>query len=513
MTVEHYRFGPFALDAVAGTLTRDGQPVSVGSRGMALLVQLLKAEAQTVSKAALMEAAWPGLAVEESNLSVQIAALRRLLGPTPTGGDWIRTVPRVGYRFVREAASEEPGLVLRGGHTDRLVRPSLAMLPIANISGDQDQDYLAHGITEDISTALGRFRWFSVVTLKAGFAHKGTAGKVAQITADLGVRYLLQGSLRRSGPRLRLSVQLIEAASGVHVWAERYDLELTEVFAVQDAIAERVAGAIEPELLKTEAASSVSRHTGNVTAWDLVRQGMWHFHHVTRSTHIQARELFRQACRLDPELAEAQIWLARVNAGLLAYSWSDDPVADREEGLRAAFAGIQLDERNPYSHYGLAIVSAYGGQLEQAIRAAKQAVALSPSFALGHLVLGMAKLFHGAAGEASAPLERGLQLNAFDPQNFVWFNLLSLSHLFAGDHPSARDAGERAVAVRPNWRPSLETLACSYIAMGLRGEARRCLAQAAQLPSAGDALGPLREYNPHWVDQMEKLIDSIRRDG
>lgn len=511
MLVEHFEFGPFVLDAAAGTLTRDGLAVAVGNRGMALLIELLRAKHQPVSKAALMDAAWPGLAVEESNLSVQIAALRKLLGPTPTGGDWIRTIPRVGYRLV-SSGHEEPRTILHGVRTDRIARPSIAMLPVTNYSGDREQDYIAAGITEDIITALARFRWFSVVAVKSGFAQRLNPVEARQIASELGVRYLLQGSLRRSGQRMRISAQLIEAETGVHIWAERYDLELTEVFAIQDDIAERVAGAIEPELLKTEAALAASRHTGNMTAWDLVRQGTWRFHQVTRPTHFQARELFRQACRLDPQLPEAHIWLARVNAGILAYSWSENTGADREEGFKAAFAGIHLDDKNPYSQYGLAIISVYGGELEQAIRAAQKVVELSQSFALGHLVLGMARLFSGAAAEAMAPLERGLQLNAFDPQNFVWFNLLALARLFAGNCESALDAAERAVTVRPEWRPSLETLACCLIELDRNEEAQHCIEQLAQLSRPpGDALAPLWQRNPQWAGRIEAMLRNDMR--
>lgn len=514
MPGEYFEFGPFLLDESARTLTRDGLAVGVGQRGMALLIELLRAKNRPVSKAALMDAAWPGLAVEESNLSVQIAALRKLLGPTPTGGEWIRTIARVGYQLVSSGGAEEPRTRLGNAGAAHIARPSVAMLPFTNISGDRQQDYIADGITEDIITALARFRWFSVVALKSGYGQRLGAADARQIASELGVRYLLQGSLRSSDQRMRISAQLIEAATGVHIWAERYDLELTEVFAIQDDIAERVAGAIEPELLKTEAALAASRHTGNMTAWDLVRQGTWRFHQVTRPTHFQARELFRQASRLDPQLPEAHIWLARANAGLLAYGWSDDAAADREEGFRAAFAAIHLDDKNPYSHYGLAIISVYGGELEQAVRAAQKAVELSPSFALGHLVLGMARLFSGSAAEAMAPLERGLQLNAFDPQNFVWFNLLALARLFSGNCEGALDAAEKAVTVRPEWRPALETLACCLIELDRHEEAQRCIEQSTPpgMP-AGDALEPLRQRNRHWAERIEATLRKAARQG
>ena len=323
-------FGPFVLDVQRGTVVRDGRPVAVSSKGRLLLQTFLRAPGHALTKADLMRAAWSDATVEESNLSVQIAALRKQLGPAPDGGDWIATVPRVGYQFVGGIAAHS------ATHADDAMkapadsehRPSIAVLPFINVGGEKEQDYLADGITEDIITALTRFRWFFVIARNSSFAYKEKSIDAKLVARELGVRYLLEGSVRKSGQRVRISAQLVDAELGNHIWAERYDLEFTEVFAVQDAIAERVAGAIEPELLKTEGAQAAARHTGNMTAWDLVRRGTWHFHHVTRENHLKAGELFREACQLDPELPEAHIWLARVSAGVIAYGWSDNPADD-----------------------------------------------------------------------------------------------------------------------------------------------------------------------------------------
>ncbi len=386
-------------------------------------------------------------------------------------------------------------------------KPSIAVLPFQNISGDPEQEYFADGISEDIITALASFHWFFVIARNSSFAYKDKPIEAKQIARELGVRYLLEGSVRRSGQGVRISARLIDATTSTQIWAERYDRAMTEVFAIQDEIAERVAGAIEPELLKTESNLASARHTGNMTAWDLVRQGTWRFHQVTRPTHFQARELFREACRLDPHLPEAHIWRARVNVGLIAYGWSDDPLADRQEGLEAALRAIHLDEKNPYSHYALAIVSAYSNWLEQAILAAEKAIELSPSFALGHFVLGMAQLFRGQASEAIAPLQRGLKLSPHDPQNPVWFNLLALAQLFAGDAESALLTAGRALGTRPDWRPTLETMACCYGAADKWDDARRCVRQMAQLQSpSNDVLAPLWERKPLWRDQMSDLL-------
>jgi TolB-like protein len=502
-------FGPFILDRQRGRLLREGRPVAVSSKGLQLLETLLESPGRVLTKNDLMRAAWGDTAVEESNLSVQIAALRKQLGPTADGGDWIITIPRVGYRFIGLPAKESNERIAqpKASPAERERRPSIAVLPFGNLSGEKEQEYLADGITEDIITALTRFRWFFVIGRNSSFSYKYKALDAKQIAQELGVQYLLEGSVRKSGQQIRISAQLIDAISAKHIWAERYDLELTEVFAIQDAIAERVAGAIEPELLKTEGAQAAARHTGNITAWDLVRRGTWYFHQVTRENHLKARELFRQASKLDPELPEAHLWLGRVSAGVVPYGWSDNPVADLQEGMEAALKAVQLDERNPYTHYSLAIVSVFAHRFDQSVSAAKKAIEISPSFALGHCVLGMALLFSGRAAEAIAPLDYGLRLSPYDPQNFVWFNILALARLFSGRAEAALEAAARALQVRPNWWTSLEVLVCCYAALEKWDEARRYAHQMAVVArQPGDVLAPLRAHNPAWTEQMSSAL-------
>jgi TolB-like protein len=380
-------------------------------------------------------------------------------------------------------------------------------LPFENLSREKEQEYLADGITEDIITALTRFRWFFVIARNSSFAYKGRSLDAKQVAQELGVRYLLEGSVRKSSERVRISAQLVEAASANQIWAERYDLALTEVFAVQDEIAERVAGAIEPELLKTEGAQTAARHTGNMTAWDLVRRGTWHFHKVTRDDHHKARDLFCQACKLDPELPEAHIWLARVNAGTVFYGWSENSATDLQEGTDAALRAILLDERNPYAHYALAIVSVISERFEQSISAAQKAISISPSFALGHLVLGMALLYNSHASEATTSLEYGLQLSPYDPQNFVWFNLLALARLFSGRAEAGLEAAARALQVRPNWWTSLEVIVCCYTALEKWDEARRYVRELTKVTKQSvDVLAPLKAHNPRWKEEMTRAL-------
>jgi len=515
MPDQRFGFGPFVLDVHRGTLVRDGRSVAVGNKGMLLLQALLLSPGKAVDKASLMDAAWPGLAVEESNLSVQIAALRKVLGRSKDGGEWIVTVPRVGYRFVGSVSGPPPAVdVETSGAPEpaaQLRGPSIAVLPFLNLSGRSDQEFFGDAIADDIITALTRFRWFLVVARNSSFAFRGSTTDVRQIANQLGVRYVLEGSHRLFGQRVRIAAQLIDAASGSHIWAERYERNLADIFAIQDEITDSVVGAIEPELLKAESRLSAARREEDMTAWDLVRRGVWYFHKIGRETHEQARDFFRSAAKLDPQLPEAHIWLARVCAGSAFWGWGDDPQAVVQEGLAAAFAAIRLDEKDPYAHYGLAITSCAAGQPEQGRQAAERAIELSPGFALGHWVLGLAKLYSGQACEAKVSFQHGLRLNAFDPHNFVWLDFLALAHLFTGETELAIEAATKAAKLRPDWPLTLETMAICCAACGRMDEARHSLEamqQTSAIASSGVTL--LKARNPAWRDEIERLLEKVR---
>jgi adenylate cyclase len=454
-----------------------------------------------VNVAARLEAA-----AEPSGICISGAAYQHLQGDVASrfvdaGEQQLKNIARP-VRIYRMQAAEgpPPSLPLPD-------RPSIAVLPFTNMSGDREQEYFADGITEDLIIALAHFRWFFVIARNSSFAYNGKDVDAKQVARELGVRYLLEGSVRRSANRVRITAQLIDAVTGNHIWAERYDFDLTDIFAIQDEITDRVAGAIEPELLRTEGRSPSVAAT-NMTAWDLVRRGMWKFHQVTRQTHLEARQLFLQAIRLDPQLPEAQLWLARVNAGLVAYNWSEDPSASLDEGHEAALKAVQLDERNPYSHYAVAIVSVFRDSFDESIRAAERSVEISPSFALGHLILGLARLFSGHAREAIAPLQRGLRLSPHDPQNFYWFGALALALFFNEQPQPALEAALRALEIRPSWRQSLETTVICYVALDRMAEARVLVDQIRRISERqGDLSNWLRKHNPHWAQRTRELLE------
>jgi TolB-like protein len=258
-------FGPFTFDRAQMKLSRGGQSVSLGTRGAALLAALADARGGVVSKDTLIEAAWPGTVVEEANLTVQIAALRRALGRWSDAEEWIVTVPRAGYRLVW--SEDSAGTAAAGA-------PAVAVLPFENLSSDPEQTHLADGLVEEIITALSKFRTFAVVARHSTFAYKGRATDVRTVARELGVRYVLEGSVRRAGGRVRVAAQLIEGSSGAHLWAEKFEGPAVDIFDFQDQIANSVIGLIEPRIRKAEIDRARRKRPESVDAWDLYVQAV-----------------------------------------------------------------------------------------------------------------------------------------------------------------------------------------------------------------------------------------------
>ncbi len=390
-------------------------------------------------------------------------------------------------------------------HTDR---PSIAVLPFTNLSGDPEQEYFADGITDDIITALAKARWLFVTARNLSFAFKGKAIETEQVARRLGVRYILSGSVRRSGNHVRISAQLTEAEAGGSIWAERYDRDVGDILALQDQIAEEVAGAIEPELLKKEGQRGAER-TQSLTAWDLVRRGMWEFHKIKPESHHRARELFLKAIEVEPNSADGYIWLARTEGGLAAYGWSDDPQVNLRNGMTASLKAVELDERNPYSHYSVAITHTFGGEVGTAIQAGKRAVALSPSFALGYLVLGAAHLYAGQPKEAIEPLEHGLKLSPYDPQNFSWLLFLGLAYYFAGDPQQGLSTTRRALSLRPHWHNALKLLLICCASLGDLQQARSGASELQASDPGGDLIQSVTKFNPAWAEEIARVVRQI----
>ena len=307
-----------------------------------LLSAFLDRPGEVLTKSDLIDAAWQGAIVEETNLSVQIASLRKHLGQTPEGGEWIATVPRVGYRFVGPVDRLPDGPDRNTGpSTNREPQsgPSIAVLPFVNLSDDREQEYFADGMVEEIITALSRLRWLFVIARNSSFTYKGRAVDVKQVGRELGVRYVLEGSVRKDGNKVRIAGQLIDTSTGAHLWADRFDGELTSVFELQDQVTANVAGAIAPKLEEAEIERAKRKPTESLDAYDYFLRGLAAFHQWTRSANSEALELFLKATELDSNFAAAYAMAARCYAH----------VAGR--GLQVEWPGAHIRETD----YGLAL--------------------------------------------------------------------------------------------------------------------------------------------------------------
>jgi adenylate cyclase len=275
---------------------------------------------------------------------------------------------------------------------------------------------------------------------------------------------------------------------------------------LQDDIAEAVAGAIEPELLKKEGQRG-AEHPQNLTAWDLVRRGVWEFNKFQQASHMVARDLFERAIEVEPASPDGYIWLARAETGIASYDWVADPETTLDKAMAASLKAVQLDERNPYSHYAVAVSHAFAGRFEPAIRAAQRAISLSPSYALGHFVLGAAYLLAGRAKDAVEPIERALRLSPFDPQSFSWFEFLALAYYFSGYPDKGLEDARRAIALRPGWTPALSVVVLCSVALGDQEQARSALLDLkASGEPKGDLLFLVTKYNPSWGNEIDRAV-------
>ena len=497
MPAQKLAFGPFVLDAASGALSRRGAPVPVSYRGLRLLAEFLKRPGDDLSKSELMDAAWPGLMVEESNLSVQIASLRKLLGARPGGGEWIATAPRVGYRFAGEvqavAAREEE---------DAEVAPSIAVLRFENLSQDVEQQYFADGLAEDIITRLSRLRWLFVSARNSSFTFRGKALDVREIGRALGVRYVLNGSVRRSDKRLRIAAQLSDAATGRQVWAERYDVELADFFAIQDQIAESVIGAVEPQLYAAEHQRVQSRRPESLDAWGYVMRAMpfaWTW--LSAKDIATAQDLLKRALEIRPDYPRALSLLAWSRAAAYQLGWSQ--LQETIEEARAlARKAIRTDPDDPWPHFAAGYAYAVSRRFEEAVAELTEAIDLNPSFAFAHMIFGCAYGYGGMPDDGLHHLAMATRLSPRDFTRSAHLSTCGLCHFVAGRFDQAADCERRAVDLHPDFGTAWRTYAASAGMAGRREEAARALKEAKRLqPSLSLA----------WVESFHPIVKASDR--
>jgi adenylate cyclase len=517
-----FLFGEFRLDRAGGGLFRrdaDGVfiPVAIGSRALEILAALVERRGEIVSKEEIIGAGWPTTVVAEGNLFVQIAALRRILDAAKPGHSCIQTAIGRGYRFITpvtrvEAASLSVSSSISpnrgdrpGSETERAAslavglstpdKPSIAVLPFANLSGDPEQEYFADGMVEEIITALSRVRWLFVLARNSSFTYKGQGIDVNQVGRELGVRYVLEGSVRRGGNRVRISAQLIEAVTGAHLWADHFDGSLEDVFDLQDKVATSVAGVIEPTLQAAETARSERRPTSDLNAYDLYLRAF--AMHYTSQRHMrEGLALLEEAVRRDPQYASA-LGLAALYCHLLATDASaPDREAIRRKGIEFGRRAVEVGGDDPGALADAAMaLAAFGEDIDAMMLLVDRALALNPGYARGWHVSGFLRLW---AGQTDLAIEHGAVALRLSPRaqaghsSFLIGAALFFSRRFKEAIPRLR----ATIEDEPVFQTPYRFLAACYAHAGLLDEARTTIARLRALTPEVMVNYPLPFRNP-----------------
>jgi adenylate cyclase len=391
-------------------------------------------------------------------------------------------------------------------------KPSIAILPFTNMGSDAEQEYFADGISEDLITAISKWRWLLVIARNTSFTYKGKAIDIKQVGRELGVRYVLEGSVRKAGSRVRITAQLIEAATGTHLWSERYDRDLADTFAVQDEITERVVGAIEPELLLVERQQAVRKSSETLDAWDHYMRGMWWHYQFAAKDAEQAERHMRMAIAADPTYAPGHTGLARILCAKAWFGWTADVAAEAEGAYDAARRAIEIDDRDPYSHYIMANTCLLLGMRERAVAEAQKAIDLTPNFALAYFALGTARIFLGRLDQVDDPFQRAIRLSPHEPLKFFYLNYLGLAKYHQQRYGEAIEILRAGMSVRPFHSQCL-TLAACHGQLGQADAAQSALAEMRRLMPAG--WDRRWEWVYPYADPVhrEQLLEGLRKAG
>lgn len=501
-----YVFANCVLDMDRRELRRGSALIAVEPQVLDLIAHLIRHRDRVVSKDDLLGAIWHGRMVSESALFNRINAARRAIGDTGEHQLLIRTFPRKGLRFVAEVRQESPDPLPLPD------RPSIAVLPFVDQGGEPGEGYFADGITEDLVTGLARIRWLFVIARNSAFVYKNRAVDVKQVSRELGVRYVLEGSVRRAGARLRITAQLVDAASGGHHWAERYDRELGDMFTIQDEITRNVAGAIEPRLLAAEGIRALSRSPGHLDAWDLVARAQTHFWRLTRTDCDAAIKPLQHAVDSYPDYAPAhgRLGFCRVFAVHMGWIASEDGMAS---GRGHAIRAIALDDCDPWGHIALGYAAMMERRTEESIAAFGRAVLLNPSSAAAHSHLSRGYAF---AGRFQAAVDHGgeaIRLSPLDPEMALFLGAIAVAHFTAGHYEEAVRHTAEALRLRPGFQGA-QRLHCAAMAQaGRLAEARAYLATVLE-EQPGLTTAWVRANVPYQTEAlMDQFVSGLRKAG
>ena len=518
-----FHFAGHMLDTDRRQLRRGSEGIEVEPQVLDVLIYLLENRDRVVSKDELIASVWAGRIVSDVALTSRIYAARKALGDSGRNQKLIRTIPRKGLRFVGEVraqSSDDPAAAppppddaeQSRSNLSLPDRPAIAVLPFTNMSDDPEQEYFSDGISEDIITALSKLRWFFVIARNSSFIYKGKAVHMKQVAEELGVGYVLEGSVRKGGDRVRITAQLNDVVTGSHIWAERYDRNLADMFAVQDEITEAIVATIEPQLYAAENFHARHKAPGSMDAWGLVMQALSHFWRVTRQDNAVAQALLEKAISIDPNYGQALGVLAASQTFGAYIGWSDMattvPIAER-----AALSAIRADSEDPWAHHALGCVHLLMRRFDDSLAEFELALSLNPNFALTQSVYAFALALCGDWEKAETAACRALRLSPRDPFSALYYGIAAYAQFVGRNYEETMRLARTSVRLREDHAPGHRMLTA---AAAMAGEAEVAAVSLQALLRAQP------EFSLAWIANnipfkrnadREHYLDAFRRAG
>jgi TolB-like protein/DNA-binding winged helix-turn-helix (wHTH) protein len=510
-----YRFAEFEIDLSQQELRRRGEAVHIEPQVFDLIVHLVRNHDRIVSKDELIETIWNGRIISEAALSSRINGARRALGDNGNEQALIRTLHKRGFRFVGEvqavtapdadaraarlaaddgAAREYvpvsvsvsaevrrlDDVVSEAVKAESVTRPSIAVLPFGNMSDDPENDYFSYGLTEDIIRLLARNRWLSVISRHSTVAFQGRTVDAREIGEQLGVRYVMVGSVRKSRDTVRITAELVRAADSKQLWSDKYDLQLEHIFDIQEEMARQIAATIEPELSKVEQQLATRKAPESLDAWDCYQRGLWNLWRFTTPGFDLAESYFQRAIAADPDFARGHGALSYVNIQRAFIDEPGDRAARLETALRQGRHAVALDELDCFCHCALGRALCLTRQNDEALATLDVSLELNPSFAQAYFAQGFNMLWHGREIEAETLLDRATMLSPRDSHISSFHHVRSWAHFSLGEYDIAVEFARRAARQPSVTYQAFASLAASLGLLGDRAQAETAVAELLQ---------------------------------
>jgi TolB-like protein len=512
-----YHFDKFVLDTERFELSLRGHAVHAEPQVIELLVLLIENRDRMVSKDEINEAVWRGRIVSEAALSSRIKTARKILGDNGRDQRVIRTVHKKGFRFIAEitdAKQSNREIIADQSPNAPRTKAAIAVLPFSNFSSQEEQAYFSDGITTDIITHLSKHRWLEVAARNTSFCYKDSALAGHDIGRELGVDYLVEGTVQRAGNRIRVSAHLVDCYSGRQLWADRFDRELSDIFELQDELTGKIVAHLEPEIGLAERSKIVLARPANLQAWDSYHLGIYYFFKFTGADNLEAQRLLLQSQQQDSHFGEPFAWWAYAVVLGMVY-WDVEPTQDMlDRALQACNAALSLDSQNAVFYALKARVLLARKEYDLAIAENEIAISLNPTLAAAHCGLGDSLAYEGRYEESVACFGKAIALSSNDPQLWAFYTYGALTLLFNNEFERALRWAERAASI-PNcqyWTAAHKLVALAYLDRNLETEEakRKLLAEQPEftLSFARKKLFYLRRQ-----EQIDMYITGLEKAG